>query len=357
MKRRKFLQSAPLAALGGVALLAPSSSFATKKQRWRMSLAVPKTMAIWGDMMERFAKKVELLTGGELQIKIYGAGELIPALGGLDAVSAGELQMNHAASYYWQGKIPASAFFTSVPFGMDAQGTLAWLEEGDGQKLYDELMHPLGVQCFPCGTTGFQVMGWFNKPINTMADLKGLKIRIPGIASKVYSKAGATPVLIPGGETFTSLSTGVIDAVEWIGPYNDYLMGFHKGAKYYYGDSWHETGSVLELMIEKKAWDSLSEQAKTAIQVSCQDATIWSQSQWTAKNGEYLEKIRSEGKVEVRNLPTEVLQGLKKISEEVKLEVAKTSPLAKRIYENYSNFQRERYDNFERFAGGFYLKS
>ncbi|MCB0355310.1 MAG: TRAP transporter substrate-binding protein [Bdellovibrionales bacterium] len=356
MKRRTFLKRSILA--GGVAATFPTPRkvfAAEKKQRWRLALAVPKTLPIWGVGIERFANLVEQLTEGSLSIKVYGAGELIPALGTFEAVRKGEIQAGHAACYYWQGKIPASPFFTSVPFGPNVVGTISWIRAGGGQALYDEMMRDFGVLCRVCGATTFQMMGWFNREIKTISDLKGLKIRVPGLASEVYSTLGATPVLIPGGEVFTSLSTGVIDAVEWVGPYHDYLLGLHRAAKFYYGSSWHEPGAVLELMMNLDAWNKLSDHQQQAIEVATADTTDWMIAEFAQQNGLYLQKLMAETDVTIQPLPDSVLSELQKASEDVKSRVGKSSPLAERIYNSLSEFQK-RYEEFYRLAGGYYAR-
>lgn len=340
MKRRKFIKDLSLAGLAaGVTTIRPENAFAQKKLRWRLALAVPKTLPIWGPGLVRFAKNVEILTGGGLHIRVYGAGELVPALGTFDAVKAGEVQMAHSASYYWQGKIPAAAFFTAIPFGMTANAMNAWLA-AEGQKLWDELMAPHKLRCFPCGNTGPQCIGWFNKKISTLADLKGLKIRIPGLASKVFQKAGATPVLLPGGELFTSLATGVIDAAEWVGPFHDYTMGFHKAAKYYYGTAWHEPSATLELMVNQSAWDSLPTNYQTAIQIAAAETDRWIQMEWEGKNAAYLEKIDAETTVTRLELSEDILNAFRTYTSEILAEIAATSPLAERIVHSYSTFQK-----------------
>ncbi len=347
MKRRAFLKNIASggALLGAAQLtspaLTPPALALPKKLRWRMALAIPKTLPIWGEGMERFTKIVSELSGGNFKIRVYGAGELVPALGTFDAVKKGELQMGHSASYYWQGKIPATPFFTGIPFGMDLQDALAWITAADGQALYDELMHPHGVQCLPCGASTAQMSGWFKKELKSPADLKGVKIRIPGLASKIYSKLGAKPVLIAGGEVFTSLSTGVIDAVEWVGPYHDYTMGFHRGAKYYYGSSWAEPGgAILELMINKKAWDELPEEYRQIIRVASEDTTRWMLAHFEKQNQIYLKKIKDEGNVVVAPLPESILDAMREASVPVLREMVKSSPIAKKIWESYSSFQR-----------------
>ena len=346
MKRRTFFSKATGLTLGAAtgivaSTVTPRRAFAKKKLRWRMALAVPKTLAIWGPGMERFAAQVKELSDGELSIRVYGAGELVPALGTFDAVSAGEIQMGHAASYYWQGKLPASPFFTNVPFGMDSRGMHAWLQHGGGQELWDELMQPYKVRCIPCGNTGHQPTGWFNKEIKTIADLKGLKVRVPGLAGKVYARAGAAPILLPGGDLYTSLATGVIDAVEWVGPYHDVLMGLHKAATILYGTSWHEPGPVLELMINDAAWNSLTPRLQSLVKMAAADTTLWMQTQWEAQNARYLQQLKKEEKIRLLSLPPEVLSNLKKHSDALLEEIAGTNALARKIYNSYMEFMKE----------------
>jgi TRAP-type mannitol/chloroaromatic compound transport system substrate-binding protein len=294
-------------------------------------------MPVWGEGVNRFVNNLKLLTAGQFVIKVYGAGELIPALETFSAVKSGQIQMGHSASYYWLGKVPAASFFCAVPFGMSSECLQAWVTQGDGQSLWDELMHPHGVTCFLLGSTGHQMTGWFNKEIKSPEDLKGLKIRIPGVASRVYARAGAVPMLIPGGEVFTSLSTGVIDAVEWIGPYNDYLMGLHRAARFYYAGSWHEPGPFLELMINKSAWDALSNDFKFALKAAASEACTWMKTAWDTRNSQYLKKMREEG-VNLREFPTSVLKILKKHSEAELEKIAAGSDLAARIYSSYRDF-------------------
>lgn len=332
----------------------PALARAQKKIRWRMALAVPKTLSIWGPGMIRFSEQVEQLTGGQLSIKVYGAGELVPALGTFDAVQSGKIQMGHAASYYWQGKIAASPFFTNVPFGMKADGTLAWLRAGGGQELWDKLMRPFGVRCLPCGTTGHQTMGWFKKEIKTAEDLKGLKVRVPGLAGKVYAKAGALPVLLPGGELYTSLATGVVDAVEWVGPYHDVVLGLHKAAPIFYGTSWHEPGAILELMINEDAWRSLPEPFQLAIQLAAADATAWMRARFEAENARYYVKLREENKNRMLQLPEDVLMKLKEYSDELLAEIAKVDSVSREIYDSFNAFKKD-YESFYKWVeAGYY---
>ena len=192
----------------------------------------PPNFPILGEGCKLMADWVEKMSGGRLKIQVFGGGELVPPLEAFDAVSSGSVELANGASYYWAGKVPSAQFFATVPFGMNAQQMNGWILSGGGQELWDEVYAPFNVKGYPAGNTGVQMGGWFNKEINSLDDLKGLKMRIPGLGGKVINKAGATAVNVAGGEIYTNLERGVIDATEWIGPFHDYKMGFHKIAKY-----------------------------------------------------------------------------------------------------------------------------
>ena len=197
-----------------------------KTYEWKLVTTWPPHFPILGEYVDEFAKWVEQMSNGRLKIQVYGGGELVPALEVFDAVSGGVAEMGHGSAYYWAGKLPSAQFFGSVPFGMNAQQVNAWLYFGGGLDLWRELYSEHSLVPFVCGNTGGQMGGWFNKEINTMKDFVGLKMRIPGLGGKVIAKTGATSILAPGGELYTDLDRGVIDALEWIGPYHDSIMGF-----------------------------------------------------------------------------------------------------------------------------------
>lgn len=327
-----------------------------KTFRWRMAMIVPKTLPIWGPGLVQFAEDVRTMSQGRLDIKVYGAGELFPALEVFDRVRSGQVQMGHSAAYYWQGKLPASVFFTSVPFGMNANGMMSWLDSGGGQELWDKLYGPIGLKALPCGNTGVQMGGWFNREMKTLADFKGLKMRMPGLGGKVIAKAGAKPILLPGGEILTSLQTGVIDATEWVGPYHDYVMGFHKAAKYYYSGGWHEPGSVLELIINRQAWDELSPDLQAIVKAAASQTNMSLYTQWMAKDSEYYAKIISEGKTQMREYPKEVTKAMKGYAKELKEEIAETSDLAAEIYKSYQDFQ-DQYEAYQEVSERAYVRN
>lgn len=343
MKRRNFIAKSAAAfsvAAAGCTSNKPSDSSAVKRTKfnWRLVMAIPKTLPIWGTGVEAFAEKVKTMSQGDLSIQVYGAGELVPALGTFDAVQAGQVEMGHAAAYYWQGKIPAAPFFTAVPFGLNASGMNSWLKNG-GQALWDELYVPFGVFALPAGNTGLQMGGWYNREIKSADDFKGLKMRIPGLGSKVIAKLGAEPVLVAGGEIYTNLATGVMDATEWVGPYHDYVLGLHKVAKYYYFPGWHEPGPVLELMINKAAFEKLPKDLQQIVRTAAAELDREMYAEWLAQDMLHLEKIRTETKVEIKSFPEDVLKSLKTAAQAVKEEVAGTSDLARRIYESHNKHQ------------------
>ena len=239
-----------------------------KNFSWRLVTTWPKNYPGVGLGPENFAQLVDEMSDGRLKIKVYGNGELIPALEVFDTVSRGTVEMGHGASYYWIGKLPAAQFFTTLPFGLNAQERNAWLHFGGGLELWEKAYEPFNLIPMAGGNTGVQMGGWFNKEINTTEDLKGIRIRMPGLAGEVFTKAGGEAVLMPGSEIFTNLQTGVIDAAEWIGPYNDLTFGFHQIAKYYYYPGWHEPGSMLELLINKDEWDQLPNHLKAIIETA-----------------------------------------------------------------------------------------
>lgn len=298
----------------------------------------PPNFPVLGEACLLFASWVKELSQGQLTISVYGAGELIPAMEVFDAVSSGAAEMGNGASYYWSGRHPVSPFFTSVPFGLNGQQMNAWLYSAGGMELWDELYAKYNLKPFPSGNTGVQMAGWFNKSIDSIDDFKGLKMRIPGLGAKVISKVGATAVLSSGSEIYTNLERGVIDATEWIGPYHDYIMGFHKVAKYYYAPGWHETGSTLENIVNLREYEALPDHLKAVIQTASARMNLWVLSEFEAKNNAYLKKIKEESNVQLRMFDTAILEILRNKSREVLVEVSKYDDFAKRVYDSYFDF-------------------
>ena len=317
------------------AMAAPAKVF-----KWRMVTTWPKNLPGMGLAPEKIAKAVDTMSNGRLKITVYGAGEVVPAMGVFEAVSLGNVEMGHGAAYYWKGKVPAAQFFTTVPFGLTAQEQNAWLHHGGGMALYEELYARYNLVPIAAGNTGVQMAGWFNKEIKSLADVKGMKMRIPGLGGEVFERAGGTAINLPGGEIFTSLQTGVIDATEWVGPYNDLAFGLHQVAKYYYYPGWQEPGPALETIINKKAWDSLPKDLQAIVRAASRMVNEDLLSEYTALNNAALHELTDVHGVQLRRLPNDVLAELRRISDEVAAEIPGDDELAQRIYKSYSEFRK-----------------
>jgi len=309
-----------------------------KVYNWKLITTWPKNLPALGIAPETLAKNLEIMSNGRLKIKVYGAGELVGAFEVFDAVSQGTAEMGHGASYYWRGKIPIAAMFAAVPFGMTAQETNGWMQYGGGIELWRELYEPFGLIPMVGGNTGVQMAGWFNKEINSVEDLKGLKMRIPGWGGEVLKNVGGIPVALPGGEVYTALQTGVIDATEWIGPYNDLALGLHTAAKYYYYPGWHEPSASLEALVNKDAWDSLPADLQMMIESATRMMGQDMLSEFTARNNAALKTLVNEYGVEVRRLPDDVLAAFKEATQSVVAKSSKDNELSKRIYDSYMAF-------------------
>jgi TRAP-type mannitol/chloroaromatic compound transport system substrate-binding protein len=281
------------------------------------------------------------MSNGRLNIKVYAGGELIPPLQTFEAVSQGSVEMGHGSAYYWAGKVPEAQFFSTVPFGMTARGMNAWLYDGGGLELWREIYKPFHVIPFPLGNTGVQMGGWFNKEINSLEDIKGLKMRIPGLGGKVLAKAGGNPILLAGSEVYTALERNTIDATEWIGPYHDQRLGLYRAAKHYYYPGWHEPGTVLELTINQRAWESLPTDLQAIISNAAQAENLRMLSEMEQKNMAALEQLRKREGIEIHRFPNEVLSRLKKLTNETLIEEAERDPKFKRVYDAYQNFRKK----------------
>ncbi|MCK7598001.1 TRAP transporter substrate-binding protein [Microbulbifer sp. CAU 1566] len=312
-----------------------------KTFEWKLVTTWPKNFPGLGSAPERFAKKIDEMSNGRLKIKVYGAGELVPAMGVFGAVSDGAAQVGHGAAYYWKGKIPAAQFFTAVPFGLNAQEMNGWLHYGGGLELWEELYAPFDLIPMAGGSTGVQMAGWFNKEINSVEDLKGLKMRIPGLGGEVLNRAGGTAVTIPGGELYTALQTGVIDATEWVGPYNDLAFGFHQIARYYYYPGWHEPGSILEIIVNKTAFEKLPKDLQAIVRTAAHDANQDMLDEYTARNNRALKELLEEHGVELRKLPDDVIAHLKQINQGIMEETAAKDPQFNRVYKAFKEFESQ----------------
>ncbi len=349
MKRRDFVAGLGVGLVGSVLSgcgradqnqVGAAGDVVQPKVRWKLVTAWPKGYPGLGMAPERLSKLVAGMTNDAFQIKVYGAGELVPALEVFDGVSGGTAEMGHSGAYYWKGKSPAFQFFTAVPFGLTAQEMNGWLFYGGGLELWQELAAKFNIHPLPGGSTGVQMAGWFNKEINSMADLKGLKMRIPGLGGEVLKRAGGIPVMLSGGELFTSLQSGAIDATEWVGPYNDRALGLHQAAKYYYYPGWHEPGAMLEFIMNKQAFEALPAHYQHILTVACRAINQDMLDEYTARNNQSLQQLIKDG-VQLRRFPDSVLKKLRKLSDKVVAEVAESDPFTKKVYESYLSFRED----------------
>jgi TRAP-type mannitol/chloroaromatic compound transport system substrate-binding protein len=312
-----------------------------KIYKWNMVTTWPKNFPGLGMAAENLSQYVKEMSNGRLIIKVYGAGELVPAMGVFDAVSQGNVELGHGASYYWTGKVKSSQFFTAVPFGLTAQEMNGWLHHGGGLELWEEAYEPFNLVPLAGGNTGVQMAGWFNKEINSIEDIKGIKMRIPGLAGEVFTRLGAETVLLAGNEIFLSLQQGVIDAAEWVGPYNDLTFGFHQVAKYYYYPGWHEPGSTLEIIVNKDALESLPDDLRAMMKYASRAVNQEMLDEYTARNNNALIELVEKHGVSLRKLPNDVLRELKKVSDEVMKEFVANDDMARKVYDSYSNFKKD----------------
>ena len=322
----------------GSAVVSKAGDSAQPLFEWKLVTTWPKNYPGLGLAPENFAHLVNEMSDGRLRVHVYGAGEMVPALGVFDAVSQSVVEMGHGASYYWTGKMPAAVFFTSVPFGLTAQEINGWIHYGGGMELWREVYAPFNLVPLAGGNTGVQMAGWFNREINSVADLKGLKMRIPGLGGDVLSRAGGTAVTLPGGELYTSMQTGVIDATEWVGPYNDLALGLHEVARYYYYPGWHETGSMLEFIVNRDALESLPADLLAIVKSAARTVNQDMLDEYTARNNRALQDLVNNHGVELRKLPDDVIIELHKATDAAITELVADDPLAQRVHASFRDF-------------------
>jgi len=338
MKRRDFIKNAGIAAVGGAAASTTLAAPAIAQERIEMVI-----VASWGRDFpglgtgaQRLAQKIQDTSDGRIQVQYFAANERVGAFDVFDEVASGNAQAYHSADYYWKGKHPGWAYFTSVPFGLTENEMGAWIEFMGGQELWDELAGEFGLKCLPAGNTGVQMGGWFNKEINSAEDLKGLKMRIPGLGGDVMAKLGASPVSLPGGQIYENLVSGAIDATEWVGPWNDYFYKFYEAAKYYYYPGMHEPGGPNALGMNKSWWEGLSRSDQMIIEACAHQANYLAMAEYNANNGRYLSRLINEHGVEVKEFNDDVYDAFGDGAEQVYEEARAHSDLANRIHESFA---------------------
>jgi TRAP-type mannitol/chloroaromatic compound transport system substrate-binding protein len=350
MKRRDFVKALGAGAALGAAGLAGCDQERERRAvtyapgetiRWRMVTTWPMNFPGLGTGANTLARLIGEMSGGRIQVRVHGAGELVPAFEVFDAVARGTAEMGHGAAYYWKGKSEAVQFFAAVPFGMNGQEMSGWLYHGGGLELYRELYAPFNLVPAPCGNTGVQMGGWFNKEIRSVADLRGLRMRTPGLGGDVLRRAGGTPVLLAGGEIFMALQQGAIDACEWVGPYNDLAFGLHRAARFYYYPGWQEPCATLEALINKRAFEALPEDLQGIVLNACRVADQDMLAEYTARNNQALVQLVEQHRVQLRQFPDDVLKRIRDLSHEVLAEVGARDDMARRIYESYTRFHAQ----------------
>ncbi|SIT70280.1 TRAP-type mannitol/chloroaromatic compound transport system, substrate-binding protein [Ectothiorhodosinus mongolicus] len=343
MKRRDFLKAGTAAAAGATILGAPAIVKAQQTFNWRMTTTWPAGLPFFqtgpGSATD-FARRVEEMSGGRIRIRVYSAGELVPAFEGFDAASAGrQVQLNHGCAYYWAGKSFAAQYFTTVPFGMTFQGHNAWMNFGGGYELYEETYRPFNLVPLVVGCTGVQPVGWFRRPVESLADFRGLNIRMPGLAGDIYNAIGANARLLPGGELFAALERGAIDAAEWVGPYSDRELGLHRAASLYYSSGWHEPATSTEVVVNRSAWDSLPADLQAVMRNAAAACNITSHTWLEAQNADALDDLINNHGTQFLPLPDDVIQALLEATKDILSDNARRDDLVRRVNESYFTFK------------------
>jgi TRAP-type mannitol/chloroaromatic compound transport system substrate-binding protein len=339
MERRSFLKKAAVAASAG-AVAAPALAQSQPTINWRLASSFPKSLDTLFGTAEVFSKRVSQLTGGKLNIRVFAGGEIVPALQVVDAVQNGTVEMGHTAPYYYFGKDPTFAFDCAVPFGMNSRQQTAWWNQGGGRELLRDFYKDYGVINFLGGNTGAQMGGWFRKEIKTLADIRGLKMRISAFAGKVMAPLGLVPQQLAGADIYPALEKGTLDAVEWTAPYDDEKLGFYKVAPYYYAPGWWEAGAQLSFYVGIKEWEKLPKEYQAAIEVASYEAHVVMQAEYDAKNPAALARLIKNG-AKLRFFSKEIMDACYKAAVTTMEEEAAKNAKFKKIYEPYKRFQRD----------------
>jgi TRAP-type mannitol/chloroaromatic compound transport system substrate-binding protein len=341
MKRREFLKATGIG-VAASAVAAPAIAQSMPEVKWRLASSFPKSLdTLWG-ASETFSKYCAEATDGKLQIQTFAAGEIVPALQVLDAVSANNVEMCHTAAYYFVGKDPTWALFCSVPFGPNTRQQNAWFYDGDGMKLMNEFARKSNVYALVGGNTGAQMGGWFRKEINSVADLNGLKFRIAGLAGRTLQKLGVVPQQIAGGEIYPALEKGTIDAAEWVGPYDDEKLGFQKVARYYYYPGWWEGGTPQHFMINTAKWAELPKNYQSIMTAAAAAANVEETARYDARNPQAIKRLIGGGAL-LKPFPVPVMEACYKAANEMYAEITATNADFKKVYDNMVAFRNDEY--------------
>jgi len=339
MERRKFLQNAGIAGILAAGA-APAVVHAQQAIRWRLASSFPKALDIIYGAAETFSRKVREMSGGKFEISIHAGGELMPALAWWSGVQQGTVECAHTAPYYFYGKDPTFSMDCAIPFGLNSRQMTAWMYQGNGMKLFREFYSQYNIVNFPMGNTGAQMGGWYRKEIKSLADMKGLKMRISNLAGAIASELGVVPQSIPGGEIYQALEKGTIDATEWVGPYDDQKLGFFKVAKFYAYPAWWEGGPQLSLYVNNKAYDALTPDYKAMIETAASHAHVDMQAKYDARNPQALKELVASG-TKLFRLPKPVMDAAFKFSEAHYAQLSAKNANWKKIYTDYAAFRKE----------------
>ena len=343
MKRRSFLKrTAASVGVAAGAVAAPAIAQSQPSIQWRLAASWPKSLDTLYGAAEQVAKRVGEITDGKFQIRTFAAGEIVPALQVLDAVQAGTIEMGHTATYYYFGKDPAFSLGTSVGFGPNTRQNFAWWYFGGGAEAMAPLFKEYGCVAMPAGSTGCQMGGWFRKEIKTVADLKGVKFRIGGMAGLILAKLGAVPQMIAGPDIYPALEKGTIDGAEWVGPYDDEKLGFNKVAQYYYYPGWWEGGPLSMMLINEAKWNELPKSYQAALKAACGEVCVWTPAKYDAQNPQALRRLVASG-TKLRPFPKQVMEASEKAAFELYDELMGKSEHWKRIYPQWKKFRDEQF--------------
>lgn len=339
MERRSFLKKAAVGASVG-AVAAPALAQALPTINWRLASSFPKNLDTIYGAGEIFSKRVAALTGGKFNIRVFAGGEIVPPQAVLDAVKDGTVEMGHSASYYYVGKDPTFAFDCAMPFGLTSRQQSAWFEQGGGKELLRDFFKGYGIINFMGGNTGTQMGGWFRKEIKTVADLKGLKMRIAGLAGRVMGSLGVVPQQLPAADIYPSLEKGTIDAAEWVGPYDDEKLGIYKVAPFYYAPGWWEPGPQLSFYVGLKEWEKLPKEYQAAIETATYEAHVYMQAEYDVKNPAALARLIKNG-AKLKFFSKDIMDAGHKAAAAMMDEEAAKNPKFKKIYEPWKHFRQE----------------
>jgi TRAP-type mannitol/chloroaromatic compound transport system substrate-binding protein len=348
MQRRRALVGAAAASAAAAApavLAAPALAQSSPEVRWRLTSAFPRNLDVLFGTGERIAQRVGALTENRFQIRFFPAGEVVPGFQVLDAVQAGTVEAGHTPVYYYIGKDPSFAFFTALPFGLNARQNIAWMQHGGGNQLAAELFREYNLVGFPAGDTGAQMGGWFRNEIRTVEELRGLKFRVAGLAGQVFQRLGAVPTQVPAADIYPSLERGTLDAVEFVGPHDDEKLGFVRVARNYYAPGFWEAGAHLHLIVNQRAFDALPAAYKSALEVACAEADSDMLARYDHLNPQALRRLVAAG-AQLRFWPREILQAAWREAHGLYEEMAGRNERFRRIWTAYRTYRDEQYQWF-----------